>query len=209
MNFFGNLAERRYCTSVSWASRENLQARMKVQGHSSIARAKKAIQAFDTSQRQVHSIASDGCGPPKNWEKNFRPPRPESENKAYDPRKDCIQARGGHSCRGRGRGQFQDIPLYCMFHERDIDHWTRDCPIFLESKKKMTQKHNQPSTTAIVKEVSHTSHWQQPSQSSSSTQPSYQHFNLHPEYQSNYHKHPSQYYQPYNYTPQISQVHTS
>jgi hypothetical protein len=108
----------------------------------------------------------------------------------------------------RGKGQFQDIPLYCMFHERDTDHWTRGCPIFLESKKKMTQKHNQPSTTATVKEVNHTSHWQQLPQSSSSNQPSYQHFNLRPKYQSNYHIHPSQYYQPYNYTPHTSQVHT-
>jgi hypothetical protein len=41
-----NLAERRYCTFVSWANRENLQLRMKVQGHSSTARAKKAIQAL-------------------------------------------------------------------------------------------------------------------------------------------------------------------
>jgi hypothetical protein len=95
-----------------------------------------------------------------------------------------------------------------MFHERDTDHQTRDWPIFLESKKKMTQKHNQPSTTAIVKEVNHTSHWKQPSQSSSSNQPLYQHFNLRPEYQSNYHRHPSQYYQPYNYTLHTSQVHT-
>jgi hypothetical protein len=33
-----------------------------------------------------------------------------------------------------------------------------DCPIFLVTKKKITQKHNQPSTTPISKEVSHTSH---------------------------------------------------
>jgi hypothetical protein len=32
----------------------------------------------------------------------------------------------------------QDMPLYCMFHERDTDHRTRDYPIFLESKKNMT-----------------------------------------------------------------------
>jgi hypothetical protein len=95
-----------------------------------------------------------------------------------------------------------------MFHDSDTDHRTRDYSIFLESKKKMTQKHHQPSTTATIKEVNHTSHWQQPSQSSSSNQPSYQHFNLCPEYQSNYHRHPLQYYQPYNYTPHTSQVHT-
>jgi hypothetical protein len=44
--------------------------------------------------------------------------------------------------------------------------------------------------------------------SSSPNQPSYQHFNLYPEYQSNYQRHPSQYYQAYNYTPHTSQVNT-
>jgi hypothetical protein len=80
--------------------------------------------------------------------------------------------------------------------------WTigRDCPIFLESKKKMTQKQNQPSASSTVKEVNHTSHWHQPS---------YQNFNPCPEYQPNYHRYPSQYYQAYNYTPHTSQIHTS
>jgi hypothetical protein len=72
----------------------------------------------------------------------------------------------------------------------------------------MTQKHNQPSTTPTAKEVNHTSHWQQPSQSFSSNQPSYQNFNPRPEYQFNYYKYPSQYYQPYHYMTHTSQVHT-
>jgi hypothetical protein len=130
---------------------------MKIQGHSSIARAMKIIQP-STHLTDKFSIDSDGCRPPENWEKKFRPPRPESESGAYDHRRDHTQARGGHSIRGRGKGRFQDRPLYCMFHKRNTDHRTRDCPIFLESKKKMTQKHNQPSTIAIVKEVNHTSH---------------------------------------------------
>jgi hypothetical protein len=100
----------------------------------------------------------------------------------------------------------KDKTLYCMFHERDIDNRMRDYPIFLESKRKMIQKHSQPSTPA--KEVNHTSYWHQPSQSSSLNQPSYQNFNHHPEYQSNYHRYPSQYYQPYHYMPHTSQVHT-
>jgi hypothetical protein len=63
-----------------------------------------------------------------------------------------------------------------MFHERDTDHQTRNCPIFLESKKKMTQRYSQPSTIITAKEVNHTSHWHQPSQSSSSNKPSHQNF---------------------------------
>jgi hypothetical protein len=95
-----------------------------------------------------------------------------------------------------------------MFHEKDTDHQTRDCPIFLESKKKMTQKHSQPSANTTTKEVNHTSHWHQPSQLSSSNQPSYPNFNTRPEYQSNYQRYPLQYYQLYNYTSHTNQVHT-
>jgi hypothetical protein len=51
-----------------------------------------------------------------------------------------------------------------------------------------------PLTSSTVKEVNHTSHWHQPSQSSSSNQPSYQNYNHHLEYQPNYHRYPSQYY---------------
>jgi hypothetical protein len=118
----------------------------------------------------------------------------------YDSRKDHQQNRGGYSNRGRGRGQNQEKPLYCMFHERDTAHRTRDFPIFLKSKKKMTQKQNQPSASSTAKEVNHTSHW---------CQRSYQNFNPRPEYQPNYHIYPSQYYQPYNYSPHTSQIHTS
>jgi hypothetical protein len=83
----------------------------------------------------------------------------------------------------------------------------RDCPIFLESKKKMTQNENQQPNPSTAKEVNHTSHWHQPSQSSSSNQPSYQHHKTCSKYQPNYHKYPSPYYQPYNYTAHTSQIH--
>jgi hypothetical protein len=87
-----------------------------------------------------------------------------------------------------------------MFHERDTNHRRRDCPVFLESKKKMTQKHNQPLASSTAKEDNHTSHWHQPL---------YQNFSPRPEYQPNYHRYPLQYYHPYNYTPHTSQIHIS
>jgi hypothetical protein len=95
-----------------------------------------------------------------------------------------------------------------MFNEKDTDHRTRDCPIFLESKKKMSQKPTQALVQTTAKEVNHTSHWNQPAQSSTSNQPSYQSYNHRQEYQPNYHRYPLQYYQPYNYTPHVNQTHT-
>jgi hypothetical protein len=98
------------------------------------SKSKENTPNFDTIHKQVHNIDSDGCGPPENWEKKFRPPRLESENRTYTPRRD-YNPRGGYSNRARDRGRDQDIHLYCMFHERETDHRIRDCPIFLESKK--------------------------------------------------------------------------
>jgi hypothetical protein len=40
---------------------------------------------FDTTHKQATSIDSNGCGPPEIWEKNFRPPRLESESRTYTP----------------------------------------------------------------------------------------------------------------------------
>jgi hypothetical protein len=120
---------------------------------------KEGTTSFNMPHKQVHNIDMDGCRPPENWEKNFRPPQPESESRTCDPRGYRSQTRGGYTNRGHGRGRTQDMPLYCMFHERDTDYRMRDCPIFLEAKKKMTQKHSQPSTPRTAKEVNHTSHW--------------------------------------------------
>jgi hypothetical protein len=55
--------------------------------------------------------------------------------------------RGGASNhgRGRGRGQYTMKPPYCMYHGSDTNHRTEDCPIYLETKKKMEQDSAQPS----------------------------------------------------------------
>jgi hypothetical protein len=34
---------------------------------------KEGAPTFDATHKQVHRIKSDGCVPPENWEKNFRP----------------------------------------------------------------------------------------------------------------------------------------
>jgi hypothetical protein len=61
---------------------------------------KEVASSFDVTHKQVRSINSDGCGPLEKWEKNFRPPHQESENKVYDPRRDHQQTGGGYSSRG-------------------------------------------------------------------------------------------------------------
>jgi hypothetical protein len=59
-------------------------------------KSKEGTSSFETPHRQVRSIVLDGYGPSENWEKNFRPPRTESENRTCDPIKDQSQTRGDY-----------------------------------------------------------------------------------------------------------------
>jgi hypothetical protein len=58
--------------------------------------------------------------------------------------------------RGRGRSRSSFKPLYCMYHRNDTNHRTKDCPIFLESKKKWPKTipslcHNLHPEKSIIK----------------------------------------------------------
>jgi hypothetical protein len=63
-------------------------------------KSRKSIMCFNNVTKQIHSIDSDGCGPPKIWETNFGPPRPENRNRVFDTRKDYHHPRGGYTSRG-------------------------------------------------------------------------------------------------------------
>jgi hypothetical protein len=52
------------------------------------SKSRDSALSFDTTHKLVHSINSDGCGPLKNREKNFRPLRLESKRRTYNPRRD-------------------------------------------------------------------------------------------------------------------------
>jgi hypothetical protein len=44
-------------------------------------KSKENTTIFDTTHKQVHIIDLDGCGPPENLEKNFKPSWLESESR--------------------------------------------------------------------------------------------------------------------------------
>jgi hypothetical protein len=113
--------------------------------------------------KPVHRINSDGCGPAENKEKNFEPPPQEMNHATFDHRSAHYNQRGDALSRGRGcsrgRGPYTFKPAYCMFHGSETNHRTKDCPIFLESKRKMEQDSKQSPQQSSSKEVNHTMQW--------------------------------------------------
>jgi hypothetical protein len=94
-----------------------------------------------------------------------------------------------------------------MYHENDIDHRIKDCLIFLEAKRKMTQKQNQPLTVSPAKEVNHITHWQQPPLQPNC--PSYPSLHSRQEHPATYQGQPLSYYQSYHYAATKNQTHTT
>jgi hypothetical protein len=97
--------------------------------------------------KPVHNIDSDDCGPPENWEKNFGGPSQERNSRTFDQRSPQYNQRGGALNHGQGSNQdpYTMKPPYSMYHGSDTNHRTKDCPIYLETKKKMEQDSAQPS----------------------------------------------------------------
>jgi hypothetical protein len=111
--------------------------------------------------RPMHNIDFDGCGPPENQEKNFGLSSQERNPRAFYQRSFPYTQRGRAPNRGcnRGRGPYIMKPQYCLYHGSETNHHTKDCPIFLETKRKIEQEPTQPSHQSSLKEVNHTMQW--------------------------------------------------
>jgi hypothetical protein len=50
-------------------------------------------------------------------------------------------------------------PPYCKYHGSETNHHTKDCSIYLDTKKKMEQDLAQPSHQPAAREVDHSMQW--------------------------------------------------
>jgi hypothetical protein len=108
--------------------------------------------------KQVHNIGPDSDGASENWNKGYREPSHHSDSRTLNQRSPQSNQRGGASNRGRrrGRGPYTQRPLYCMYHGNETDHRTKDCPIYIDTNRKMNQDTTQPLPQLHSREVNHT-----------------------------------------------------
>jgi hypothetical protein len=90
-----------------------------------------------------------------------------------------------------------------MYYEKDTYHKTKDCSIYLESKRKMNQKSNELPPTPSLKEVNHRTHWPQPLPQTYF--PSYPPPHSRQVYPSTHQGQPPSYYQSYHYATNTNQ----
>jgi hypothetical protein len=188
MNNSQNSVSQRSSISVNSSNRGKLQNQTKLQDPVTVI-------TNATTQSMCTTLTLMGVGHQKTGRRTSEGlHRKETQGLSIKDPPPQYNQRGGASNHGRrrGRGPYTMKPSYCMYHGNETNHRTKDCPIYLEMKKKMEQGSAQPSHQLALQEVNHTMLWAPHHQQYSPSYPphfpaqTYQNSQIQPYYQSHH-----------------------
>jgi hypothetical protein len=127
--------EQRYSTFINWASKEKQQMRMKVQDHSSIAKVKRVHQLLMQHTSKFIASTQTDAGLQRIGRNILVIRARKAITECTTPEEITSKPEVATPTEAEA-GVKVKKGLYCMFHEKDTNHRTRDCPIFLESRRR-------------------------------------------------------------------------
>jgi hypothetical protein len=95
--------------------------------------------------KPVHSIDFDGHRPPENWQKSYEGPSRERSPNTFDQRSPSTTSGAQLRAPVGVRPSYTLRPQYCMYNGNETNHRTKDCPIYLDTKRNMDQESTQSS----------------------------------------------------------------
>jgi hypothetical protein len=145
-----SLESPRFHIFASWSSKERRQNRMKLQGQPI-----KTISSEVTPSKCIASILMV-VGHRRIGKRILEHLRKIEANELLSKGQISIIREVTCQAEVAVAGSYTSKPPYCMYYGSDSNHRTKDCPIFLESNRKLEQDSNQLPQHSLSIVVNHT-----------------------------------------------------
>jgi hypothetical protein len=129
-----NSTNQKFSTSISSSNSRKWQSQTKLQGHATVTATVATQSLYITSALIV-----------MEHQRTLTPLRLQNSQPKASPEQ-LVRGAGGRAAAsnrglGQGRGPYTPRPLYYMYHDNETNHCTKDCPIYINTKRKIL-RHN-------------------------------------------------------------------